>query len=63
MDAQEQGPRDEGPRDGFSFGPYPIVQREIYYETPLAYATVNLMPIVPGRTWTCFVGAKMRFVM
>lgn len=32
----------------FTFGPYKIDSREVFYSTHLSYALVNLRPVVPG---------------
>ncbi|PPD90864.1 hypothetical protein GOBAR_DD12195 [Gossypium barbadense] len=32
----------------YSFGPYKIDPKEVFYSTPLSYAMVNLRPVVPG---------------
>lgn len=37
----------ECPQDR-SFGPYTICGKEIFVETPLSFAFVNLKPVVPG---------------
>ncbi|XP_023638496.1 bifunctional bis(5'-adenosyl)-triphosphatase/adenylylsulfatase FHIT isoform X2 [Capsella rubella] len=33
----------------YTFGPYKIDPREVFYATPLSYAMVNLRPLLPGR--------------
>ncbi|XP_042515167.1 bifunctional bis(5'-adenosyl)-triphosphatase/adenylylsulfatase FHIT isoform X2 [Macadamia integrifolia] len=32
----------------YTFGPYKINQREVFYSTDLSYAMVNLRPLMPG---------------
>lgn len=34
--------------EGFSFGPYKIDPKEVFYATQFSYALVNLRPVVPG---------------
>lgn len=35
-----------------SFGPHTIRGSEIFAETPLSFAFVNLKPVVPGEMWS-----------
>ncbi|KAB2009391.1 hypothetical protein ES319_D10G163700v1 [Gossypium barbadense] len=37
----------------YSFGPYKIDPKEVFYSTPLSYAMVNLRPVVPGNVLVC----------
>ncbi|KAK3217867.1 hypothetical protein Dsin_011837 [Dipteronia sinensis] len=32
----------------YTFGPYKIDSKEVFYSTPLSYAMVNLRPLLPG---------------
>lgn len=32
----------------YSFGPYKIDSKEVFYSTHLSYAMVNLRPLLPG---------------
>lgn len=35
-------------QEGYKFGPHSIDRREVFVESPLSFAFVNLKPIVPG---------------
>ncbi|XP_039010756.1 bifunctional bis(5'-adenosyl)-triphosphatase/adenylylsulfatase FHIT-like [Hibiscus syriacus] len=37
----------------YTFGPYKIDPKEVFYSTPLSYAMVNLRPVVPGHVLVC----------
>lgn len=37
----------------FTFGPYKIDAKEVFYSTPLSYAMVNLRPLLPGHVLVC----------
>lgn len=37
--------------DQFTFGPYKIDSKEVFYNTPLSYAMVNLRPLLPGTSF------------
>ncbi|KAL9411774.1 hypothetical protein AB3S75_045388 [Citrus x aurantiifolia] len=37
----------------FTFGPYKIDAKEVFYSTPLSYAMVNLRPLLPGNVLVC----------
>ncbi|KAI3450176.1 hypothetical protein Pfo_006841 [Paulownia fortunei] len=36
------------PRQAFTFGPYEIDPKEVFYATQLSFAFVNLRPVLPG---------------
>ena len=36
----------------FTFGPYNIDPKEVFYSTNLSYAMVNLRPLLPGKPST-----------
>ncbi|ESR34606.1 hypothetical protein CICLE_v10006852mg [Citrus x clementina] len=52
----------------FTFGPYKIDAKEVFYSTPLSYAMVNLRPLLPdnslmknrGRRSPRYTGPKMK---
>ncbi|XP_057247636.1 bifunctional bis(5'-adenosyl)-triphosphatase/adenylylsulfatase FHIT [Beta vulgaris subsp. vulgaris] len=37
----------------FTFGPYKIDSKEVFYSTNLSYAMVNLRPLLPGHVLVC----------
>ncbi|KAK4440922.1 Bifunctional bis(5'-adenosyl)-triphosphatase/adenylylsulfatase FHIT [Sesamum alatum] len=37
--------------ESYTFGPYKISAKEVFYSTQLSYAFVNLRPVVPGMSW------------
>ncbi|XP_043702888.1 bifunctional bis(5'-adenosyl)-triphosphatase/adenylylsulfatase FHIT [Telopea speciosissima] len=46
----------------YTFGPYKINQREVFYSTDLSYAMVNLRPLMPGHVLVCPRREVKRFV-
>ncbi|KAH9648495.1 Bifunctional bis(5'-adenosyl)-triphosphatase/adenylylsulfatase FHIT [Citrus sinensis] len=38
----------------FTFGPYKIDAKEVFYSTPLSYAMVNLRPLLPDLGWIVY---------
>ncbi|KAK4782062.1 hypothetical protein SAY86_016164 [Trapa natans] len=49
--------------DHYTFGPYKINPKEVFYSTQLSYAMVNLRPLLPGITFSPFSGREVkRFV-
>ncbi|KAJ4837959.1 hypothetical protein Tsubulata_015678 [Turnera subulata] len=46
----------------FTFGPYKIDPKEVFYSTHLSYAMVNLRPLVPGHVLVCPRREVKRFV-
>ncbi|KAL6548875.1 hypothetical protein OROHE_008720 [Orobanche hederae] len=48
--------------EGFSFGPYKIDPKEVFYATQFSYALVNLRPVVPGHVLVCPRREVKRFV-
>ncbi|PRQ34886.1 putative adenylylsulfatase [Rosa chinensis] len=38
--------------ESYTFGPYKIDSREVFYNTNLSYALVNMRPVVPGTVFT-----------
>ncbi|PQQ05969.1 bis(5-adenosyl)-triphosphatase [Prunus yedoensis var. nudiflora] len=46
----------------FTFGPYKIDSREVFYSTHLSYALVNLRPVVPVHVLVCPRREVKRFV-
>ncbi|XP_042028186.1 bifunctional bis(5'-adenosyl)-triphosphatase/adenylylsulfatase FHIT-like isoform X1 [Salvia splendens] len=39
--------------ESFTFGPYKIDPKEVFYSTQLSYAMVNLRPLLPGHVLVC----------
>ncbi|XP_062016085.1 bifunctional bis(5'-adenosyl)-triphosphatase/adenylylsulfatase FHIT-like [Rosa rugosa] len=39
--------------ESYTFGPYKIDSREVFYNTNLSYALVNMRPVVPGHVLVC----------
>nr|XP_011461528.1 PREDICTED: bis(5'-adenosyl)-triphosphatase [Fragaria vesca subsp. vesca] len=48
--------------ESYNFGPYKIDSREVFYNTNLSYALVNLRPVVPGHVLVCPRREVKRFV-
>ncbi|KAJ4706394.1 bis(5'-adenosyl)-triphosphatase [Melia azedarach] len=46
----------------YSFGPYKIDAKEVFYSTSLSYAMVNLRPLFPGHVLVCPKREVKRFV-
>jgi bis(5'-adenosyl)-triphosphatase len=46
----------------YTFGPYKIHQKEVFYSTDLSYAMVNLRPLLPGHVLVCPRREVKRFV-
>ncbi|EOY34738.1 Fragile histidine triad isoform 2 [Theobroma cacao] len=46
----------------YTFGPYKIDPKEVFYSSPLSYAMVNLRPVVPGNVLVCPRREVKRFV-
>ncbi|XP_021279058.1 bifunctional bis(5'-adenosyl)-triphosphatase/adenylylsulfatase FHIT isoform X2 [Herrania umbratica] len=46
----------------YTFGPYKIDSKEVFYSTPFSYAMVNLRPVVPGHVLVCPRREVKRFV-
>ncbi|XP_039009336.1 bifunctional bis(5'-adenosyl)-triphosphatase/adenylylsulfatase FHIT-like isoform X1 [Hibiscus syriacus] len=46
----------------YTFGPYKIDPKEVFFSTPLSYAMVNLRPVVPGHVLVCPRREVKRFV-
>ncbi|XP_010553789.1 PREDICTED: bifunctional bis(5'-adenosyl)-triphosphatase/adenylylsulfatase FHIT [Tarenaya hassleriana] len=46
----------------YTFGPYKIDPREVFYATRLSYAMVNLRPLLPGHVLVCPRHHVQRFV-
>ncbi|XP_058075221.1 bifunctional bis(5'-adenosyl)-triphosphatase/adenylylsulfatase FHIT isoform X2 [Magnolia sinica] len=46
----------------YTFGPYKINQKEVFYSTALSYALVNLKPVIPGNVLVCPRREVKRFV-
>lgn len=40
--------------ESYTFGPYKIIPKEVFYSTQFSYAMVNLRPIVPGMLHNLF---------
>ncbi|PIN14656.1 hypothetical protein CDL12_12713 [Handroanthus impetiginosus] len=41
-------PKAQMESESYSFGPYTISSKEVFYTTQLSFAFVNLRPVVPG---------------
>ncbi|GFP97355.1 bis(5'-adenosyl)-triphosphatase [Phtheirospermum japonicum] len=48
--------------ESFTFGPYKINPKEVFYATQLSYALVNLRPLVPVHVLVCPRREVKRFV-
>ncbi|XP_047965069.1 bifunctional bis(5'-adenosyl)-triphosphatase/adenylylsulfatase FHIT-like isoform X3 [Salvia hispanica] len=48
--------------ESFTFGPYKIDPRGVFYSTQFSYAMVNLRPLVPGHVLVCPRRDVKRFV-
>ncbi|GMP90025.1 hypothetical protein CsSME_00041347 [Camellia sinensis var. sinensis] len=46
----------------YTFGPYKITPKEVFYSTDLCFAMVNLRPVVPGHVLVCPRREVKRFV-
>ncbi|XP_031405618.1 bifunctional bis(5'-adenosyl)-triphosphatase/adenylylsulfatase FHIT isoform X2 [Punica granatum] len=46
----------------YTFGPYKISSKEVFYTTPLSFAFVNLRPVLPGHVLVCPRREVKRFV-
>nr|DAD33964.1 TPA_asm: hypothetical protein HUJ06_012815 [Nelumbo nucifera] len=48
--------------ENYTFGPYKIHQKEVFYSTQLSYAMVNLRPVLPGHVLVCPRREVKRFI-
>ncbi|XP_068668356.1 bifunctional bis(5'-adenosyl)-triphosphatase/adenylylsulfatase FHIT [Aristolochia californica] len=48
--------------EAYTFGPYKIHPKEVFYSTQLSYSMVNLRPIIPGHVLVCPRREVKRFV-
>ncbi|XP_024020416.1 bifunctional bis(5'-adenosyl)-triphosphatase/adenylylsulfatase FHIT isoform X3 [Morus notabilis] len=48
--------------ENYTFGPYKIDSKEVFYSTQLSYAAVNLRPLLPGHVLVCPRREVKRFV-
>ncbi|XP_052200325.1 bifunctional bis(5'-adenosyl)-triphosphatase/adenylylsulfatase FHIT [Diospyros lotus] len=48
--------------ENYTFGPYKIDHKEVFYSTDLSYAMVNLRPLLPGHVLVCPRREVKRFV-
>ncbi|KAL5743878.1 hypothetical protein ACOSQ2_026994 [Xanthoceras sorbifolium] len=48
--------------DHYTFGPYKIDSKEVFYSTHLSYAMVNLRPLLPG-TLSCHAHSNLCFLL
>ncbi|XP_011628672.1 bifunctional bis(5'-adenosyl)-triphosphatase/adenylylsulfatase FHIT isoform X1 [Amborella trichopoda] len=46
----------------YTFGPYKIHEKEVFYTSQLSYALVNLRPLLPGHVLVCPRREVKRFV-
>ncbi|XP_015874797.3 bifunctional bis(5'-adenosyl)-triphosphatase/adenylylsulfatase FHIT [Ziziphus jujuba] len=46
----------------YTFGPYKIDNKEVFYSTQLSYAMVNLRPLLPGHVLVCPRREVKRFI-
>lgn len=47
----------------YTFGPYKIDAKEVFYSTPLSYAMVNLRPLLPGKLSFLLISSSMPLII